>query len=76
MKKLIFIFILAFSVHGFSQDFSPVNYKKIEKNILKKKSPFFYTHLLKRFTDGDTLFNLDEKRHLYYGYIFQPEYNP
>jgi len=53
-----------------------VNYKKIEKNILKKKSPFFYTHLLKRFTDGDTLFNLDEKRHLYYGYIFQPEYNP
>lgn len=76
MKKLIFIFILAFSGHGFSQDFSPVDYRKIEKNIQKKKSPFFYTHLMKRFIEGDTLFKLDEKRHLYYGYIFQAEYNP
>jgi len=53
-----------------------VNYKKIEKNIQKKKSAYFYTNLLKRFVDGDTLFQLEEKRHLYYGFIFQPEYNP
>ena len=52
----------------------PVNYKKIKKEISKKSSEFYYPKLMERYLDGDPSLTLEEKRHLYYGYIYQPGY--
>lgn len=52
------------------------NYDEIEKNIQNKKSNFFYPKLMKRYLESDTTLNLDEKRHLYYGYVFHKDYSP
>lgn len=52
------------------------NYKKIEKEISKNKSEFFYPKLLKRYLNYDATMTLKEKRYLYYGYSFQDTYSP
>lgn len=56
--------------------FKKPDYPKIEKAIQKKNSPLYYPALIKRFEQGDTTFTILEKRHLYYGYQFQPNYKP
>lgn len=77
LKKIVFLLIImALSYQLNAQEVNPVDYKKIEKNISKKKSNLNYQSLLQRFHEVDTLLTLEEKRHLYYGYIFQPGYNP
>lgn len=52
------------------------NYTEIEKNIQNTSSNFYYPHLMERYHLGDSTFTADEKRHLYFGYVFQPGYNP
>jgi len=56
--------------------FNRPDYKAIEKAIKDPKSPFYYPNLLERYYDGDTTLNLAECHHLYYGYVFQKDYNP
>jgi len=55
---------------------SKPDYKKIEKNIKDKKSTFYYEKLMRRFIASDSSMTLDEKQHLYYGYVFSDDYNP
>ncbi|MGE0569019.1 MAG: DUF4919 domain-containing protein [Bacteroidia bacterium] len=78
MKRIILIAFLLLNILSYSQDlnFEKPNYKKIEKSIKKKKSNFYYEALMKRFLQGDSTMNLDEKRHLYYGYSFNKKYSP
>lgn len=52
------------------------DFKEIEKKIKDKDSPFFYTTLMKRYTDNDTSLTTQEYRYLYYGYTFQKSYSP
>lgn len=52
------------------------NYSKIEKAIKKDQSELYYPKLMQRFLDSDTNMSLEEKRHLYYGFSFQPGYAP
>lgn len=59
-----------------SASFTAPNYEEIEKNIQNEKSNLFYPKLMKRYLDSDTTLNLDEKRHLYYGYVFHENYSP
>jgi len=56
--------------------FEKPNYKRIDKAIRNKKSPFYYPLLMKRFQMGDSTLNISEKRYLYYGYMFQSDFNP
>ncbi|WP_452220862.1 DUF4919 domain-containing protein [Lacinutrix salivirga] len=78
MKKIILITFILIGHLSYSQDwdFEKPNYKKIEKNIKKKKSNLFYKTLMSRFQKADSTMTLDEKRHLYYGYIFDKNYSP
>lgn len=79
MKRLIISILTIFIIsNSFSQEikFEKPNYKKISKEIKKKKSKFYYKKLFDRYLEGDTTFNLNEKRHLYYGFAFQEEYSP
>ncbi|WP_299768423.1 DUF4919 domain-containing protein [uncultured Dokdonia sp.] len=78
MKKIILVSFIFMSFLSYSQDwdFEKPNYKKIEKNIKKKKSNLFYESLMNRFQNADSTMTLEEKRHLYYGYRFDENYSP
>ena len=78
MKRIILITFILMSHLSFSQDwdFEKPNYKKIEENIQNKESNLFYEVLMNRFQQADSTMTLDEKRHLYYGYIFDENYSP
>ena len=77
-KQILILTFLLVSIIGFSQNMETEkpNYKKIEKEISKDKSEFFYPKLLKRYLIPDTTMTLKEKRYLYYGYSFQDTYSP
>jgi hypothetical protein len=78
MKQLLTFVLILFVTGLFAQnvEIKSPDYRQIEKNIQKKGSPLFYKKLMKRFIASDTTFTLKEKRHLYYGYSFQPNYSP
>ena len=48
----------------------------ILKAILDINSPLYYPVLMTRYRAGDTTLTLNDYRHLYYGYAWQPEYKP
>lgn len=77
MKKSATLFLfISLVLSAFAQDFKAVDYKAIEKNIKDPSSPYYYPALMDRYSRGDSTFTIDEVRHLYYGYVFQPSYNP
>lgn len=79
MKKFAIITLLAvFSTALFAQYDGPIapDYKSIERNINDGASNFNYANLMQRYELGDSTMTIDEQRHLYYGYVFQPAYNP
>lgn len=78
LKNLFVILFISAFVTFFAQDWEPVapDYKKIEKKIRSKGSDFYYPALMERYMRSDSTFTIEEKRHLYYGYTFQPEYAP
>lgn len=63
---------------AFSQEknFESPNYTTIEKNIKDKKSELYYPKLMARYELSDSTMTLEQKRHFYYGYTFQPKYSP
>ncbi|SHK51213.1 DUF4919 domain-containing protein [Epilithonimonas mollis] len=77
-KKLLSITFLAFTIILFAQnlEFKVPNYNEIKKHIEDKKSEFYYPDLLSKLKKNDTLLTKDQYKHLYFGYIFQKEYNP
>ncbi|MFC0875623.1 DUF4919 domain-containing protein [Saccharicrinis sp. FJH2] len=77
MKHLLttlLLLILTFNAISQELDFKRPDYKSIEKEIKQKSSDFYYPVLMKRFVELDTTLTLDDYRYLYYGYIFQKEY--
>jgi hypothetical protein len=74
-RLFLFILLFVFSFSSFAEKKKKPNYKKIEKEIKKKKSDFYYPKLWEKFMDADPNMTLEEKRHLYYGYIFQADYS-
>lgn len=57
-------------------EFKAPDYSSIQRNIEDKKSEFYYPKLLKKLKENDTLITREQYRHLYYGYTFQPDYEP
>ncbi|RKD91697.1 DUF4919 domain-containing protein [Mangrovibacterium diazotrophicum] len=77
--RLIILFILigyACQAQQSQLTYEKPNYRKIERAIRKKHGPLYYPSLMTRFEQADSTLTLKEKRHLYYGYQFQPKYNP
>lgn len=48
----------------------------IREATYDKKSPYYYPRLMEEYHRNDTLMKLDKFRHLYFGYMFQEDYNP
>lgn len=78
MKKIILIFFCLSLIAGYAQKtkVEKPNYKKIEKKISKKGSEFYYPTLMDRFLASDTTLTIEQKRCLYYGFIYQSSYSP
>jgi len=78
MKSNCFILILlgATLAYGQQWNFNKPDYQQIGIHIADTHSHYYYPTLLERFKKSDTTLTLQEKRHLYYGYIFHPRYAP
>lgn len=77
--RLIFtcsVLLFITSVQAQNKKYAKPNYKKIQTNINNKSSEYYYPTLLLKFQQGDTTLSMDQKRHLYYGYVFNPNYSP
>ena len=78
MKKFVFVFLLI--VGGLTVSAQPPfkapNYKSIRKNIENSSSDFYYPKLMGRYQNGDSTLTREERRHLYFGYVFHPNYVP
>jgi len=78
INNIIIILLLFPALVVYTQDweFEQPNYKKIKRKIKKKNSPFYHESLMDRYLIPDSTFTLEEKRHLYYGYVFNKQYSP
>lgn len=78
MKNIHFFILFLVSIFTYSQEvkLKGPNYKTIKKNILKEGSNLFYKDLMQRYKNSDTTMTLEEKRHLYYGYVHHIDYSP
>lgn len=52
------------------------DYDLMKTQINDKSSSFFYPKLMERLINNDMTLTIEEFRYLYYGYIFQPKYDP
>lgn len=69
--------IIAVSAQGVSQlKREKPDFEQIKREIIDRKSPYYYPRLLQEFQRNDTLMKIDKYRHLYYGAMFQEDYNP
>lgn len=77
MKRLLFLAcLICMSIVTFAQDKVAPDYKAIEKDINNAKSEFYYPTLMQHFQNGDDSVSVEACRHLYYGFVFQTQYNP
>jgi hypothetical protein len=76
MKKLLVLIMLLQSLSSFSQKpkFTKPDYNAIKKEIQDKNSPYFYEKLEQKFNQSDSTATIAERRHLYYGFIYQKKY--
>lgn len=78
-KSFPFLMLILFTsgmLFAQNVEINPVKFKKIRKEIKKKKSPYYYPLLFQRYLALDTSLTAEEFRYLYYGFTFQPEYQP
>ena len=73
MKQWIAVLLLALPLCVTAQ--VPDN-DKIEAEIHNASSPYYYPTLMARYREGDENLGREAYRHLYYGYLFNPGYNP
>ena len=50
--------------------------EQIKRDVTDPKSQYYYPKLMARYEQNETVMNLDDYRHLYYGYLFQEDFNP
>ncbi|MDO5571176.1 MAG: DUF4919 domain-containing protein [Bacteroidales bacterium] len=77
LKYAILSFLLCLCAGAFSQsEVETPNYDEIKMSTFDKNSPLYYPKLMNRFMECDTTLTLEDYRSLYYGFVFQEDYNP
>jgi Tfp pilus assembly protein PilF len=61
---------------SWEDSFVKPDYEQIKLNIENEQSNLYYSKLWEKFQQGDSTMTLEEKRHLYYGYVFNKNYSP
>lgn len=75
---LIFLFLVTI-LQGYAQDeefFEAPDYRQIERNVKEASSSYYYPKLLEKYLNSDATMTPEEGRHLYFGYVYQPNYIP
>lgn len=49
---------------------------QIKREVLDPNSRYYYPKLIERYEKNETIMDLMDYRHLYYGYLFQEDFNP
>ncbi|WP_418693831.1 DUF4919 domain-containing protein, partial [Alistipes ihumii] len=77
MKRtaLLYGVLLAFAAFPLAAQQAPDN-DAILRETIDKGSPYYYPAIYMRYMSGDTTLTLEDYRHLYYGYAWQPGYKP
>lgn len=79
-KAILFIALAATTLMLFAKPKIKVerpDMDKIKKEVTDPKSRYYYPALMKRYEKNDTSsLNLDDYRHLYFGMVFQEDFNP
>lgn len=80
MKRFLSTFTLAmlvlFTAQAQEEFFSAPDYAQIKRNVEEPVSSYYYPKLMEKYLAGDESMTLEEGRHLYFGYVFQPHYLP
>ncbi len=85
MKAIITQLFLLFTLGVFSLSAVPRDKKikvekpdmaQIEAAVNDKSSKYYYPKLMAEYERNDTIMQLEDYRYLYYGYIFQEDYDP
>ena len=80
MKQIFVLFFTAFLLslnsHAQLSTFTVVDYDVIKEAVSDPKSPTHYPKLMKRYLNSDVSLTADEFRLLYYGHIYQDNYEP
>ena len=80
MRKLIVTITLLtcilLSTRAQEEFFKAPDLARIERNIKDASSSYYYPNLLKKYLAGDPKMTREEGRCLYFGYIFQADYQP
>jgi len=76
MKKKLLLLCLCSTFFCNAQKFTKPNYSKIKLAVQSKSSPLNYAKLKAKFEKADSSMTLKERRHLYYGFIYQDKYDP
>lgn len=77
-KTLALITLTTLLVTAKSQEktFQAPDYEKIKTEIQDTSSIYYYPKLMSRLVGYDTTLTATDYKHLYYGYVFQKEYQP
>ncbi len=54
----------------------PPDFEQIRQEVLNPSSRYYYPKLMAEYERNETIMNLEDYRHLYYGAIFQEDFNP
>lgn len=73
---LVLPFLFPVLTMGQEMGFTPPDYKSIEKEVRDKNSEYYYPTLLQKLEESDAQLTEEDYWHLYYGYVFQSNYNP
>jgi len=88
MKKILLgivaglVVALAFSAYASPaksvKKIEPVapDFERIRSEVSNPRSKWYYPKLMERYERNETVMNLDDYRYLYYGYLFQEDFNP
>ncbi len=89
MKKLVYILIISIAAMAaaYSSQAAPAkarekitpktpDLEQIRADVSNPSSPYYYPKLFARYQQNETVMNLEDYRHLYYGALFQEDFNP
>ena len=75
--SLVLLMLTAVAVNAqYKFQVKEVDFEKIKQETLDPNSRYYYPKLVKSFKSNDTIMNFEAYRELYYGFVFQEDYNP
>lgn len=72
----LILVIVTFALSAQQLDSIALDFRQIKSEIRKKDSDSYYPKLLNRYLSHDTTLTTNQLKNLYYGYIYQEDYDP